>query len=75
AVVKYYENENSIITLLGIFLGSIGFLIFIGLALIYVFRLVQVVNERGIKWKDFVLEGQLLAVVLFVGLMAFAKNY
>lgn len=75
AVVKYYENENSIITLLGIFLGSIGFLIFIGLALIYVFRLVQVVNERGIKWRDFVMEGQLLAVVLFIGLIASAKNY
>jgi len=43
--------------------------------LIYVFRFFQVVNERGIRWKDFILEGQLLAVVLFIGLLAIAKNY
>jgi hypothetical protein len=75
AVVKHYENKNSIITLLAIFFGLIGFLIFIGLALIYVFRFFQVVNERGIRWKDFILEGQLLAGVIFIGLLATAKNY
>jgi uncharacterized membrane protein YidH (DUF202 family) len=73
AVVKLYENENSITNLLGIFFSSIGFLIFIGLALIYVFRFFQVVNERGIRWKDFILEGQLLAVVILIGFLATTK--
>jgi O-antigen ligase len=70
----HHDPHNQFLKILAE-LGLIGFLIFIGLALIYVFRFFQVVNERGIRWKDFILEGQLLAVVLFIGLLAIAKNY
>lgn len=71
AGVKIYANENSILIIAGALFGLICAFIFIVLTLIYLFRFVHVLSERGIVLKDFFLEFKLVAIFGFIALVVF----